>query len=787
MTDFKKNAAYFAFFVLAASFFTYPLVFHMGSELRGSDIGALGDPMFNTWVIGRNIDRIVRLDFEGFFNGNIFYPQTKTVLYSENLLPQSLIALPVQVLTGNPILGYNFAFLLGFILSGFGMFCLARHLTKSVPAGIVAGLIYAFCPFMMAHMFQIQIITAWGIPFAFLCLHRYAETGRLKDILGFTFFYVVQSMANGYFGLFLTFFAGAWIVYLTFIQKKYRDRRWFAHLGLFAGVSAVILGPLFWLYARTHAEMGFSRAIDFYARLTSFLSVPKINRLYERLFRPFSRPEGELFPGFAAVVLAAIGIILFVRSRRVSAPPGGGTKRGLLAVRRVLNIFIVLVSVIVIFIIGQNGLDLSLNGLQIFRAHNLRRALIPLVLLVVARILLDLTSRFRRPAAKDPDVPILGGYAVTLLLAFLFTFGPKGPYYYLYEHVPGFQSIRVASRFQVFVMFALAVLAAFGLRTLIRRFRKPRPATAAVVLCAGLIGLEFLSISVPYGRLPLRNQIPETYRWLMANKTPGVLIEMPLPSYNKGSASIEGLRMYYSLFHRNTLVNGYSGYFPPLYTELCRREEFHDFMQLIDDFQALNVDYLLVHFDEVSEDLKPGWLARLGDLKKDLRLIHNDGDDYLFEMIRRPSRTGEVRSLAGYVKLDRAGWTVKTTINEAYTGNMLDGDPKTRWESGPQVPDVYLEIDLKKPQAIRCVSLRFGPSSLDFPRAYKLELSPDGQDWSEVAREAQTVVPILGFVKPTETSLDITFPVRTARYVRITNFGRDPVYYWSVHELEIYQ
>lgn len=87
MTDFKKNATVFLFFVLATLLFTYPLVLHMDSELRGNDIGALGDPMFNTWVIGRNVDRIVRLDFKDFFDGNIFYPQTKTILYSENLLP----------------------------------------------------------------------------------------------------------------------------------------------------------------------------------------------------------------------------------------------------------------------------------------------------------------------------------------------------------------------------------------------------------------------------------------------------------------------------------------------------------------------------------------------------------------------------------------------------------------------------------------------------------------------------------------------------------------------------
>jgi len=787
MTDFKKNGAVFLFFVLAALLFTYPLVLHLDSALRGNDIDALGDPLFNTWVIGQNVDKIAHLNFKGFFDGHIFYPQTRTVLYSEHLLPQSLMALPVLLVSGNPILAYNFILLLGFILSGFGMFCLARHLTKNGPAGIAAGLIYAFSPFMLAHTFHIQILSAWGIPFAFLYLHKFFEDGRLKDILLFTFFFVFQSMSNGYYALYLTFFAGAWILILTITRKKYTDLRWLSRLSLFAVLSASAMGPLFMLYARTHAEMAFSRGIDFFANLTSFLSVPRINVLYGRILGRFFRPEGELFPGLVALSLGLIGIALFVRARRIQVPSGDGTKRLVYLVLRGLNILLVFASVIVILIMGQDGLDLHISGVRIFRAHNLERSLIQLGILVIVRILLGLVFGLKRPAAKDPEVKILGGYSATLLLAFLFTFGPKGPYHFLYEYVPGFQAIRVAARFQIFVMFALAVLAAFGLRTLVRRFDRPASRVAIVVLAAGLISLEFLSIPIPYSRIRLKKEMPEIYKWLAANREPGVLVELPLPSYDKGTASMEGLRMYYSLFHRNTLVNGYSGYFPPLYTELCRRQEFYDFERLIDDFQALTVDHILIHFDEMREELKPGWLAKLKHLSEDIRLIRQDGDDYLFEMIHRPSVSGQVRSLEGYKKLPRSGWSVKASVNDSNVSRLLDGDPKTRWESGPQNPGDVLEIDTKKPRTIRCVSLTFGPSCLDFPRGYKMEISLDGKQWTEVAREEPTVVPILAFVRPNETALNIFLPAPPARFIRITGLGKESVYNWSIHELDIYE
>jgi len=787
MNDLRKNTAYFVFFVLAALILTYPLVLHLDSALRGTDIGALGDPMFNTWVIGRNADRILRLDFKNFFDGNIFHPQTKTVLYSEHLLPQTLIALPVYALSRNPILSYNFVFLLGFILSGFGMFCLARRLTGNDRAGIVAGLIYAFSPYMIAHTFQIQLVSAWGIPFAFLFLHRYAESGRLKDLFLFTFFYIIQAMSNGYYALYLTFFAGVWILGLTITKKKFKDIRWIFHWALFGVISVLVTGPFFLLYAKTHAEMAFTRSIDFFARLTSFLSVPEINVLYGRPLKRFFRPEGELFPGFVAVALAMVGIAIWIRARRIRRPAENQVPPVVLLIRRLLNILIAVSSVIVIFIIGENGLDLYLNDMQIFRAHNLKRSLFQLVVLWAIRILLDRIFGFKRPRSRNLEADTVAAYTGTLLLAFLFTFGPRGPYVYLYKYVPGFQAIRVASRFHVMVMFALAVLAAFGLNKLVRRFGTSWPAKAIFTLAAGLIVIEFLSLPIPYLQLPLRKEMPKCYQWMIENRKPGVLVEMPLPSYNKGSASIETLRMYYSLYHRNTLVNGYSGYFPPLYTELCRRQEFHDIKQLIDDFEALKVDYVLLHFDEMTEDWKVRWLDRLDDFQRDIRIVYRDQGDCLCELNPRRSDTGEIKSLAGYTKLSRTGWIVTATVNNADTRYLFDGDPKTRWESGPQVPDVFIDIDLAKPQTFRCVSMRFGPSSLDFPRGYKVELSLDGQNWFEVAREFPTVVPILAFIKPPETSLDILFPGRTARFVRITNFGKDPIYYWSIHELNIYE
>ena len=787
MTSRQKAFAALLFFVVLSLIFTYPLVLSPARQLRGTSIDALGDPLLNVWTLSWDVRKISRLDFRGFFDANIFYPQPGTLLYSEHLLPQALMALPVVMASGNPVLAYNIVFLLGFILSAWGMYLLARHLTGSDAAGIAAGMIYGFCPFLMSHLYQIQILTAWGIPFAFLCLHRYFEKGRLGSILLFTVFYVLQSLANGYYALYLTLFSGLWIVYWALIKKKYVSARFWAHMAIFGAIAAATTGPFFMAYSKIHRDMAFVREIDFAARLTSFLAAPGINRLYGRITAPFVKPEGELFPGIMAAVLGIIAAFALLKSRRMTFAGVSGPERALILVRRALNLLIVISAVLAVAISLRGGVDLNIFGARVLSAHNLDRLLKFLGVLIVFRLLLGLFSGLRRPNPAYPDERHLLGYSAILVLSVLFTFGANGPYEYLYKYLPGFQAVRVAARFDIFVMFALAVLAAFGLTSVLKKFPGGKRAMVVVVLL--LIAIEYASIPVPMTSIPLKNEIPEIYRWLAAAPKPGVLVELPLPRYDAGTASQEAARMYWSIFHRNALLNGYSGWFPPLYTEICRRWEKLPFEQLIKDLQALNVDYVVIHSADLQERkwLKLGQdLGSLLGVRLELLGIFT-GDDYLFKMLSDRVEAGRPAPPLSLKKIPREGWTAHASVGDERAGLALDGSALTRWESGPQEPGQFFEIDLGRPMVCRRVSLAFGPSGLDFPRGYALEISADGFHWTEAARADPLVLPIRSFIKPRDLAVDIFLAGREARFIRVTNLGRDWKYYWSIYEADVYQ
>ena len=93
---------------------TYPLVRHLGSALPND----LGDPLLNTWILAWDADRLLH-GLRGLWDAPIFYPYTNTLAYSEHLLGIAVLPAPVQWLSGNPVLVYNFAFLLSYVLAGY--------------------------------------------------------------------------------------------------------------------------------------------------------------------------------------------------------------------------------------------------------------------------------------------------------------------------------------------------------------------------------------------------------------------------------------------------------------------------------------------------------------------------------------------------------------------------------------------------------------------------------------------------------------------------------------------
>ncbi|MCX7974487.1 MAG: hypothetical protein N3B16_08295 [Candidatus Aminicenantes bacterium] len=530
------------FYLILTVFMTYPLTFRANNYVRD-----FGDSLLNTWILSTVADKIAGFKFKTFFSANIFYPEERPLLYSEILIPQAILALPIIKITKNPILAHNLILLIAFLTSALGMFFLAHYLTRQLWPALMAGLIFAFSPFMIAHTFQVQVISAAGLPLSFLFLHRYFQSGRFLDWLSFVLTYIVQSLANLYYALFMIIFCGIFIIIEVLDKKRYRQKDFWVHFLFFIFCFILILGPVFMAYAGQQAKAGFERTIGAQAVLVNYLATPRINRLYGEWSTRFRHPEGELFPGFLV-----FGLAMFC-----------------------------LISTVSILISSQ--FNQKYRGL----------------------------GRNWRNNEENLSFKLVIFYFLILILGVLFSFGTKGPFYFWYHFVPGYKAIRAVSRFHIYTMLALAVLSAFGLDKLLFLIRKTSLKSFLVMVILGLIILEYLSIPMPLRRINGPEDMPQVYQELKRWPEKKVILELPLPEPGSGIARVEAPRMYYSLFHGHFLVNGYSGFFSPSYLQIREKLYRQSLEENICFWRELEINLIILHCAELAPEDCPKLIENL--------------------------------------------------------------------------------------------------------------------------------------------------------------------------------
>ena len=198
------------------------------------------------------------------------------------------------------------------------MYALARYLTGSRGAAVVAGMIFAFAPYRFEHYMHMELQWTMWMPLAFLALHRTYDTGRWKYGLATGGFLALQMMSSIYYGIFLGTLLGLGAVLLFPGDRQVAWRRAAVPLAtglvLAAAVCALYSRP----FLRVHQEVGdrpTSEVDTFSARPFDYLVAPPGNWLYGRHTRP-GHPERRLFPGVIPVVMTIAGLLLVAPSRR---------------------------------------------------------------------------------------------------------------------------------------------------------------------------------------------------------------------------------------------------------------------------------------------------------------------------------------------------------------------------------------------------------------------------------------------------------------------------------------
>lgn len=308
-----------------AAVFTYPLVANLDR------VNGAGDPAVMVWSMAWIVHALTT-EPATLYGANILHPIPDALAHTDLLLTSALLAGPFFLSTGNALVGFNVVMLLTYALSGYATFLLVRRILSGRPyathAALFAGALYAFCPYRLAHVAQLNTMTTYWLPLILLSLHRYFEDGRRpRDLLLVALFFSLNAASGLYYGVFAVLMAALFFALWSLIHRE-GPKTWDLLYGVpvFCLVAA-LLAALLWPYLARSASADHAWGIAHVAYYSfvpaALLTSPPQSLLLGWTPEAFGitaengKPAYELmlYPGLAASLLASYAVLRRFASR----------------------------------------------------------------------------------------------------------------------------------------------------------------------------------------------------------------------------------------------------------------------------------------------------------------------------------------------------------------------------------------------------------------------------------------------------------------------------------------
>ncbi len=529
---------------------------------------------------------------------------------------------------GNETFAFNVMVLVSFPLAAIAAYHLTKRLTHNYVASIVAGLIYAFCPFHLWKSWAwVPLSNIQWMPLYVLALLDLRRTQRpRRAVLAGLWFGVnfVSSYVYGFMlGVLTLIYLIFWGVYTYVTQGRIAvDRRTLLLAGTVVAVAALLVFPValpIVTQSLTTAPEDaphkyawpFEHMYGLVARPTDYIIPPSSSLMWTSFEELDSAPteRGEfthgLFVGYGALILTGCAVWGWRRKRK----------------ERTLS--------------------------------EIERFAIPfLAVLLVAASIISMT-----PPTLALDLPGLGSVVL------------KGPGYFTYGLVPWF---REYARFGALVMLAVSTLAGWGAAYVLDRlaFHQRWRAVFLIALALALF-LDYGFRRPPGGAPPDTGYVPEVYRWLREQPGDFIVAEYPIPRASQVSPNY----LLYATVHGKRLVNGHgfshrSDLLTPALWDLTD-------LQTPGVLSALGVKYAIVH------STWPGfeqWYAALPDsleIDDDLALVRQFDTATVLRVQAEPASVivapGEGLTLAPDQTRQTSWWWL-SNAGRLYLVNTTDRD-----------------------------------------------------------------------------------------------------------------
>lgn len=472
----------------------------------GDSFPDLADPVLNSWTLSWSAHAIVT-DPLHLFDANIFWPHGNTLAYTDS----DLVLLPpfamLRLFGASEALAFNLISLGLLILALGAAYSLAHWFTSRTDAAIIGAVGYAFGAYTFAHSGHINMLLLGFLPAGFLALFRLLEERTIRRGVLFGLVNLAILLGSLYYA---AIYAVCLVIILVgyLVARRFRLGRGIVRPLVVAGVITILALPFLWpYYALDQKRPEFP---EWGLKAADFVTPAPGSYLYDSLDEKaqarFARTEHTFFPGFTTYALGVLGLgaVVWGSVRRRGSRRHPPDGEGGMRVDRRLYLWLLLAA-------------------------------------ATASVVL----------ALGPEVS-----SVTM------------PFSVLHDSVPGFSGIRVAARFAVPGLLALAVLASVGFAAASRRLR-PRWASIGAIAIGGFLMLE-LAAPRSLDRLPTDHATVAVYEAL-AQKPAGAVVELPAVLFNPDPqraldiAFVEAPRMLYATRDWKPRFNGYSGDWPESY------------------------------------------------------------------------------------------------------------------------------------------------------------------------------------------------------------------------------
>jgi hypothetical protein len=292
--------------LLLAIIHTWPLATAPGTLSRNDN----ADAQLNAWALAWIAHQLPRAPAH-LFDANIFYPERRTLAFSEPLIVPALMGAPLRWAGASPVLVLNLVMLLGFALTAFAAYALIKEWTGDRAAGLLAGSMFAFNTHTLTRLAHVQAQHAWGLPLALLAADRIVTRHRWSDAVWLAVWMAAMAYTSGYLVVFASIMIA--VVLLARIPEWWlHARRVIALFALATVVAVVATLPVYLPYYAVARDLHMVRPLalikEFSATPMGYLAAAGRIHFSTWSAALFQNEVDAFFPGVIVIVLAILAV-----------------------------------------------------------------------------------------------------------------------------------------------------------------------------------------------------------------------------------------------------------------------------------------------------------------------------------------------------------------------------------------------------------------------------------------------------------------------------------------------